>query len=165
MVKARAAILRRHAAEFQLADQDGHGELSFEQFRDNLLPKGVLETQSEATVRSWFTAMDPQNTGRINVAAYFVWSIGAADQISSQYATDGFSPFDTDKSGRLDEIEFTRAVEAMGYGDYARDLCIVLDPNTPYLWYTVQKRSTPSQSSTFLCRCPPIPHSSRVCLI
>jgi Ca2+-binding EF-hand superfamily protein len=133
MVKARAAILRRHAAEFQLADRDGHGELSFEQFRDHLLPKVVLETLSEATVRSWFTAMDAHNTGRVNVAAYFIWSVGAADQLASRYAADGFSRFDSDKSGRLDEIEFARAVEDMGYGDYARDLCIALDPNTLYI--------------------------------
>ena len=120
---SREVLQRRHAAEFQAANKEGNGQLSMDEFQ-GMIPSSVLKEHGGEEVQRWFAAMDKQGVGAASITDYFMWSLGAADRATGGGAVAGFRKFDLDRSGMLDELEFSQAVEGMGYGEYTRDLFV-----------------------------------------
>ena len=119
---SREVLCRRHASEFQCADQDHTGCLRYEEFAHLLVPKATLVEFGETSVKRWFDTMLSPGSSSISVAEYFLWSLGAANEVTGGRAVEGFRKFDKSKSGALDEAEFQQVAVELGYGEYGRDI-------------------------------------------
>ena len=120
LVEDQQRQLRQHRAFLFDADVDGDG-LSFEEFV-NALPTHVRSQNSLSELRSWFRLIDADGSGVVSLNEYFSWSLSAASVVSGAGVINGFQKYDTNGTGRLEEVEFLRCVEEAGYGSTATEL-------------------------------------------
>ena len=121
--------MRQHQLSFAEADADENNELDFEEFI-NVLPPQTTKWHSRTEIREWFKIADVDGDGVLSLTEYFVWSLNFASRKSGSGIEGVFRRYDQDGSGKLDAMEFTQAVEDMGYGDFAHTLFRQLPQNS-----------------------------------
>ena len=87
-----------------------------------MLPQHTVESHSKSEIRTWFNAADTDHSGKLSVSEFFVWSLSSSARKTGSGVEGVFRRYDRDGSGRLDELEFTQAVEDMGFGEWAKEL-------------------------------------------
>ena len=96
-------------------------DLDFDEFL-KMLPQHTVESHSKSEIRTWFNAADTDHSGKLSVSEFFVWSLSSSARKTGSGVEGVFRRYDRDGSGRLDELEFTQAVEDMGFGEWAKEL-------------------------------------------
>ena len=66
--------------------------------------------------------MDKDKDGKISLAEYFLFSVTSSCMIAGCSIATLFSEHDEDGTSELDEEEFKKAVETMGFGKIAKTL-------------------------------------------
>ena len=117
------------AAAFLEADIDGDKLLSFDQFA-SICPESQ---SSKDEIRAVFESIDHNGSGDISLDEYFLWTLQVAVETSGVGGLMAiFQHYDKSPGGkfgeaRLDSVEFSRAVEDMGFGSLAHELFLELD--------------------------------------
>ena len=120
--------MRKQQMSFAEADADGNNELDFEEFI-KVLPPHTTKWHSRREIREWFKLADLDGNGVLSLQEFFLWSLNFAARKSGSGIEGVFRRYDQDGSGKLDAMEFTQAVEDMGYGDFAHTLFKQLPQN------------------------------------
>ena len=113
--------LRRKAVEFDEADADDDHEIDYDEFKNFIVPQAA-GAHSEEELREWWSLMDIDGDQLIRKDEFFLYALCAASKKCGSGIAAIFKKFDSDGSGSLDELEFTRALEDMGFGDCATDV-------------------------------------------
>ena len=150
--------LRRKAVEFDEADRDGDQEVDAEEFARFILPR--VDSAGRAITaevrKEWWALMDVDGDGFIRKDEFFLYALMSASRKSGTGIAAIFKGYDADGSGTLDEIEWERALEEMGFGDVAT--CMFeqhMDPKSRTISYlhllkTVETRTNLPSMRTFL---------------
>ena len=91
------------------------------------MPKQMKERLSKEEVRDIFESVDIDGSGGITPNEIFLWSLNIATIHTGAGLAGVFKKYDTTGDGHLDSAEFKRAVEDMGFGQYAHDIFMQLD--------------------------------------
>lgn len=115
-------MMTKKAAEFDQADLDGDHEIEYEEFC-LMMPRTRGGTQqSDEDLRVWWEMLDTNGDGVITKDEFFIYALASSSRKTGSGVVGMFQKFDANRSGKLDEIEFTHAVEEMGFGDVATEL-------------------------------------------
>ena len=116
-----ASIARRHirrkALEFDTADCDGDKKVGFDKFKAHIVPSGCAASPKE--VLEWWSAIDYDGDSFIRKDDFFLYALCAASRKAGSGIAGLFRRYDSDGSGSLDEIEWEKALQEMGFGDVA----------------------------------------------
>ena len=113
-VEARR-LLRRKALEFDGANS-GKGLIDYASFCECIVPHARIQVAS-GEIRSWWELMGGGQ--ELRKQDFFLYALAAASRKSGSGISQIFATYDKDQSGELDELEFERALEEMGFGDVA----------------------------------------------
>jgi Ca2+-binding EF-hand superfamily protein len=116
-----AALIRQYQAFFQEADVNEDHELDWDEFYD-ALPSHVKQSHSQETIRSWFDTADLDMNGKVSLGEFVQWSLTAASLVTGSAVTQVFSRHSRSKASSLDEMEFTRVANRLGFGRQAHEL-------------------------------------------
>ena len=126
-VQPRLVSLQRDAAvAFLEADVNGDAILDYEEFK-SACPKKLKEQINETELREIFDSVDHDQSGGISMDEYFLWALSVASENTGSGIEAVFRKYDKDNEGSLDAMEFSRAVEDMGFGSMAHELFLELD--------------------------------------
>ena len=120
-----AASLRRFGENAEVSD--GQLLLDFEEFYA-MQPGRIRDKHTASEIRSWFDAADVSNDGRLSLHEFFMFSLSvSAQEYGAATMEKIFRRHDRDRSGLLDALEFSRAMDEMGFGVAAHELFAALD--------------------------------------
>ena len=117
------------------ADTNGDAELSYEEFV-NVIPKQTREKHEDASLKEIFDLADTDGNGAISREEFFFWALNWAFESSGGShkggaATEGiravFRTYDTSGDGQLNLLEFSKAVDHLGFGSIAAQIFTELD--------------------------------------
>ena len=134
---SRATLVARECAmAFASSDDNGDDVLSFDEFRKAVArlrghgkaPAPEVPTDEE---REIFEQMDRDGDGVISSEEWFLWTLDLAARDSMGHGWHSlFESFDYGGEGCLSAIEFTLAIESMGFKtSFAQDLFCEMDTN------------------------------------
>ena len=125
------------ARRFADADEDGDQLLDFDEF-SAMMPDKLRSMFTTEEIRGWFDAADADNSGKLSISEYFLWTLHNAHEIYGEDAIHQvFAKFDPDQSGHLDMREFQHACDETGFGLVAHNIFRTLDPDrNGYISYT-----------------------------
>ena len=116
------AFVRHVQMFFQEADVNEDHELDWEEFYD-ALPFRVKEGHPQETIRSWFDTADLDRNGKVSLGEFVHWSLTAASLVTGTAVTKLFGRHSgTANPTQLDEIQFTKCANALGFGRQAHEL-------------------------------------------
>ena len=118
--------MAEQAAAFTDADKDADNMLDFEEFV-SILPARTRATHTEASLRDWFSMLDTDGSGKVDMSEFFLFTVQTAAWRAGTGISALFNTYDQDGSGQLDKAEFTRSLVAMGFGEVAVELFSFLD--------------------------------------
>lgn len=123
-----ASIARQAGMAFLQADTDGNGSLTFDEFKDCYMRlKKLGSVVEEDALQTLFSEMDADGSGEISMDEYFIWSLSVAGQNGGGLEAV-FKKYDRDGTGLLDSIEFSLAVEDLGFAaTFASEIFLELD--------------------------------------
>lgn len=116
-----AATMRRNALAFQEADVDGDQKLEFDEWV-SMLPATMRERRTVDQLRQIFNVADLDGDGTISLDEFFLWTLSLAAMQGGTSAETTLQRFSKSGNGRLDELEFTKACEHLGMGEFAHEL-------------------------------------------
>ena len=113
--------------------KSGPVSLTFDEFCI-LLPERMTRVNSNAQLADWFTLVDRDNDGAATLYEFFLWALGVASGASASLADSStgsgaaavFRKYDLDGSGRLDQEEFEKAAQDLGFGKRSSELFRVM---------------------------------------
>ena len=122
-MKSLKETLKQHGArgivglsrKFKIADDDGSGSLSFEEF-DKVIKEHRLGWTS-ATVRQVFTYFDSDNSGTITYDEFLLGVRGQLNDRRKDMVALAFEVLDKDKSGAVDLSEIMNVYDASKHPD------------------------------------------------
>ena len=133
---SRATLVARECAmAFASSDDNGDDVLSFDEFRKAVARlrghgKAAPEVPTDEE-REIFKQMDRDGDGVISSEEWFLWTLDLAARDSMGHGWHSlFESFDYGGEGCLSAIEFTLAIESMGFQtSFAQDLFCEMDTN------------------------------------
>ena len=118
--------MNRAAEDHDAADGDVDNKLDFAEFCE--LVRGREEGEhSEEELRVRFELLDVNNSGKIDMHEYLIWSLKDCLARASTRLIDLFKKWDEDHSGHVDKNEFHRAIKALGFPVDRADTDAVFD--------------------------------------
>ena len=129
--------VQRDAMRFAQADVNDDMQLDWDEFYQ-MQPLAVRKKHSVAEIRRWFEEADGDRSGTVSINEFFHWTMlkffshhGGLHAIEAIFRT-----YDNDQTGTLDELEFSKFCEDVGFGTASHDIFLGLDTdNSGYVSY------------------------------
>ena len=102
-------------------DKDNSGELDLNEFLQ-MQPAAVRSKHSEEEIKAWFAQIDIDGDNSISINEYFTWSLSKALSNGDSGLRAVFQDYDKDGTGYLDEREFQKICDDIGFGAAAHDI-------------------------------------------
>jgi len=121
-------VMQEVARAFLQADKDGDWRLLFDEFL-LVVPAALRAKCSTDELRDLFSVVDSDGNGSVSIDEFYVWTLSFLKTSKGSGLDDVFLRYDKRRIGALNAIEFARAAEDVGFGEYANDLFLEFDPD------------------------------------